>query len=165
MNQTVLSRVLKIKGIYSFSTERRLCLYLLFPFFSSGYVVEIANNGAEGIERYRSAALAGTWFDVVFMDLQMPVMDGLACTELIRKFEIEVCSSSLASPYFHSPFPPPILHSSSPSCCSFFSFQMGRAPALIIGLSGNARDEYKLTALAAGMNECILTFFHLPLPS
>ena len=28
-------------------------------------------------------------------------------------------------------------------------------PIVIIGLSGNARDEYRQTALASGMNECI----------
>ena len=56
--------------------------------------MEIANNGAEGFERFRTSGLASAWFDVVLMDLQMPVMDGLTCTDLIRKFEIEVVLSA-----------------------------------------------------------------------
>ena len=46
---------------------------------SAGVAVEISNNGAEAVER-----LSREGFDAVLMDVQMPVMDGLAATEHIR---------------------------------------------------------------------------------
>lgn len=43
-------------------------------------LVEVANNGKEAIEMLDSSC-----YDCVLMDLQMPVMDGLTATEIIRK--------------------------------------------------------------------------------
>lgn len=60
-----------------------------------GCTTHVANHGGEAIERLRES-----WFwsdperkkdpvqlDVVLMDQEMPVMDGLACTRKIREFE------------------------------------------------------------------------------
>ena len=44
--------------------------------------VDVANNGQEAIERIN--AHAPTYFSVVLMDLQMPVMDGYEATRLLR---------------------------------------------------------------------------------
>jgi len=46
----------------------------------AGLVVTIANNGREGVE-----AVERRKFDVVLMDVQMPVMDGYQATKAIRK--------------------------------------------------------------------------------
>ncbi len=45
-----------------------------------GYHVEIAQNGQEGVDR-----LSKEEFDVILMDIQMPVMNGLEATKLIRQ--------------------------------------------------------------------------------
>jgi two-component system sensor histidine kinase/response regulator len=47
-----------------------------------GHQVTVANNGKEAL-----ALLAGGSFDLVFMDVQMPEMDGLRATMLIREQE------------------------------------------------------------------------------
>tara|TARA_R110002095_G_scaffold105964_1_gene92701 strand:+ start:2671 stop:4197 length:1527 start_codon:yes stop_codon:yes gene_type:complete len=49
-----------------------------------GHNIVIANNGREAIERLRSDS-----FDVMLMDVQMPTMDGLQATALIREQEAE----------------------------------------------------------------------------
>jgi signal transduction histidine kinase/CheY-like chemotaxis protein len=49
-----------------------------------GYDYEIAMNGQEALQK-----LAGQRFDLVLMDVQMPVMDGFTATSLIRQNEAE----------------------------------------------------------------------------
>ena len=47
-----------------------------------GFTVEVADNGQIGLD-----LMAPDKFDIVFMDIQMPVMGGIECTENIRKSE------------------------------------------------------------------------------
>lgn len=47
----------------------------------AGYKVEIANNGKEAVDKYTASPES---FDLIFMDIQMPVMDGIAATLAIR---------------------------------------------------------------------------------
>ena len=49
-------------------------------FQSFGYQIEIAQNGKEGFEKACTQE-----FDLIMMDMQMPIMDGIEATELIRK--------------------------------------------------------------------------------
>jgi len=47
----------------------------------AGYLVEVANNGREAVEKYKKTPDA---FDLIFMDIQMPKMDGMTSTKTIR---------------------------------------------------------------------------------
>ncbi len=51
----------------------------------SGATVEVAENGQIALERIDAATLNGQTFDVVLMDMQMPVLDGYAAAGELRR--------------------------------------------------------------------------------
>ena len=55
------------------------------------YQVDLAENGAVGVERFREGH-----YDLVLMDIHMPVMDGHRATIAIRQWELE--RGQLATP-------------------------------------------------------------------
>ncbi len=61
-------------------------LLLISYLKSTPHIVNIAENGAVALEKYK--AVKGM-YDLVIMDMQMPVMDGYTATSLIRVWEEE----------------------------------------------------------------------------
>jgi len=56
---------------------------------NSGYKVDIAKNGQEAIDKYHEGN-----YDLVLMDVQMPVLDGFEATAYIRDIEATVLNNS-----------------------------------------------------------------------
>ena len=52
---------------------------------SEGYTVDVAENGEEGLKLVKSKS-----FDLILVDLMMPVMGGLEMMEEVRKFDPEI---------------------------------------------------------------------------
>lgn len=54
-----------------------------------GFKVEIAHNGREAVELHKTGN-----FDIIFMDLHMPIMDGFEATKIIRKIDstVPICA-------------------------------------------------------------------------
>ena len=50
----------------------------------AGMVVDVANHGGEAIEMVRQAIKRGAPYAIVLMDMQMPEMDGVQATQLLR---------------------------------------------------------------------------------
>ncbi|HOD39896.1 MAG TPA: response regulator [Candidatus Wallbacteria bacterium] len=53
-------------------------------FKNTPHVLDVAENGSAALDKYKNGD-----YDLVFMDMQMPVMDGYTSTKLIREFEAE----------------------------------------------------------------------------
>jgi PAS domain S-box-containing protein len=60
-----------------------------------GHRATVARDGAAAVEAWRAARAAGTPYDLVLMDLHMPVTDGIAATRRIRAVEAESARTTI----------------------------------------------------------------------
>jgi len=74
-----MDEILKILLVEDNLLNQRIVLFSLKKF---NHVVTIANNGLEAVEKFKSEE-----YDVILMDIMMPVMDGLEATLKIREVE------------------------------------------------------------------------------
>ncbi|CAG8734687.1 13319_t:CDS:2, partial [Acaulospora morrowiae] len=142
VNRMILSNFLKKRGIY----------------------FEEAENGAIGVEKYRKALEREDigidlkkGFDIIFMDIQMPVMNGnVATSEIpIREFKvIPATTSFLLNSLSSAGFPSSLLNTESintednttdPSTST-------QNRSLIFALTGLASDEDKHVAFESGVD-------------
>jgi CheY-like chemotaxis protein len=100
-----------------------------------GFNVIEAANGQEAVERYKDDSL-----DLIWMDIRMPVMDGMEATRRIRNLEIELQNEKVDQSKF----------SDSKSIQNLKS-QIQRVP--IIALSASVFEEDKTKVLAAGCDD------------
>ncbi|KAI8821132.1 uncharacterized protein EV422DRAFT_567461 [Fimicolochytrium jonesii] len=96
-----------------------------------GYKVRIANHGGEAVDLF---VAIGSQFDIILMDLEMPVKDGLTAAAEIR--QLEVANGGIATPHG------------------------ARVP--IVAITGNARNEYLQKALSVGMDDLVTKPYSKP---
>jgi CheY-like chemotaxis protein len=74
-----MGEILKILLVEDNLLNQRIVMFSLKKY---NHDVTIANNGLEAVEKFNEAR-----FDVILMDIMMPVMDGLEATVKIREVE------------------------------------------------------------------------------
>ncbi|KAJ6632273.1 hypothetical protein B0H10DRAFT_2206651 [Mycena sp. CBHHK59/15] len=66
--------------------NQKLALKILEKY---GHSIELAENGSLALQAFIDRALQNRPFDVILMDVSMPIMGGMEATQLIRKYEME----------------------------------------------------------------------------
>lgn len=126
----------------------------------AGFEVAVANHGKEALEciyptsspPHQNQTLPPP-FDVILMDVEMPIMGGLECTRIIRSREQQQTQTQYSSSINNT------TTSNSDSTTSNRSGSSKKLP--ILGVTANARAEQQTAALEAGMNCVVTKPFHM----
>ncbi len=76
--ETLSGHILLVEDVIA--TQRLYALYLQ----RAGATVDVASNGAIGVEKALASRTSGRGYDVILMDMQMPVLDGYSATRKLR---------------------------------------------------------------------------------
>ena len=76
-NSTKILKGIKILLVEDQPVNQEIATEILFSF---GAIIEVANNGQEAIEMLKNFT-----YDMVLMDMQMPILDGISATKIIRE--------------------------------------------------------------------------------
>ena len=101
----------------------------------AGYGVDLADNGRQAVE-----FACQIQYDIILMDIQMPIMDGYTATRRIRKLECGMRKCNEKDSDSNSTFRGP-------------NSEFKKVP--IIALTGNDLEAVREKSLGLGMNDCI----------
>ncbi|MBO5543598.1 MAG: response regulator [Oscillospiraceae bacterium] len=102
---------------------------------NTGFTIDIASNGAEAVEKMEQAP-AGT-YDVILMDIQMPVMDGYEAARRIRRLDDQKKAEI------------PIV------AVTANAFEEDRKIALESGMNGHLAKPYDVSAIMRTLSELL----------
>lgn len=127
----------------------------------AGFEVAVANHGKEALECIYPTSTSTSSppphqnlpppFDVILMDVEMPIMGGLECTRIIRSREQQK--------QYLSSHPSSTTTTSNSNSTSSDTTSNKKLP--ILGVTANARAEQQTAALEAGMNCVVTKPFHM----